>query len=64
MVARWLQPLDGSPGHQITNFPNDTVRYYAYSAGGKSLAVMRTHVDTDVVLLHDGAATAASKSKQ
>jgi eukaryotic-like serine/threonine-protein kinase len=49
----WLQPLDGSPGHQITNFPSDTVRFYVYSADGKNLAVMRTHTDSDVVLLHD-----------
>jgi Tol biopolymer transport system component len=49
----WLQPLDGSLGHQITNFPSDTVRFYVYSADGKNLAVMRTHTDSDVVLLHD-----------
>jgi Tol biopolymer transport system component len=49
----WLQPLDGSPGHQVTNFPDDTVRFYAYSADGKNLAVMRTHTNSDVVLLHD-----------
>jgi len=49
----WLQPLDGSPGHQVTYFPDDTVRFYAYSADGKNLAVMRTHFDSDVVLLHD-----------
>jgi Tol biopolymer transport system component len=49
----WLHPLDGSPGRQITNFQADWTQAYQFSLDGKSLAVMRTHVDSDIVLLHD-----------
>jgi serine/threonine protein kinase/Tol biopolymer transport system component len=49
----WLQPLDGSPGRQITNFQGDVIQYYEFSLDGKTLGVMRTHVESDVVLLHD-----------
>ena len=49
----WLQPLDGSRGRQITNFQADTTQTYQFSPDGKSLGVMRTHIDSDVVLLHD-----------
>jgi len=49
----WVQPLDGSPGHQITNFPADVIQAFQYSLDGKSLAVMRTRVESDIVLLHD-----------
>jgi len=49
----WLQPLDGSPGHQITNFQGDAIQYYQFAPDGKTLGVMRTHTESDVVLLHD-----------
>jgi Tol biopolymer transport system component len=49
----WVQPLDGSPGHQITNSPADVIQAFQYSLDGKSLAVMRTRVESDIVLLHD-----------
>ena len=49
----WSQPLDGSPGRQITNFQGDVIQYYSFSLDGKTLGVMRTHVESDVVLLHD-----------
>jgi eukaryotic-like serine/threonine-protein kinase len=49
----WQQPLDGSPGRQITNFQGDTIQYYLFSPDGKTLGVMRTHTESDVVLLRD-----------
>lgn len=49
----WLHPLDGSRGRPITNFQADATQTYQFSPDGKSLGVMRTHIDSDVVLLHD-----------
>jgi eukaryotic-like serine/threonine-protein kinase len=49
----WLQPLDGSHGRQITNFPSDAVQLFEYSPDGKTLGVMRAHTESDAVLLHD-----------
>jgi eukaryotic-like serine/threonine-protein kinase len=54
----WLQPLDGSPGRQITNFEGDTIQYYLFSPDHKTLGVMRTHIESDVVLLHDTGSSA------
>jgi serine/threonine protein kinase len=53
----WLQPLDGSPGRQITQFQNDAIQFFLYSPDGKSLGVMRTHTESDVVLLRDTGST-------
>jgi len=49
----WVQPLDGSPGHRFTNFTSDQIRTFQFSPDGKSLAVARFHVVSDVVLLRD-----------
>ena len=49
----WLHPLDGSRGRQITNFPADAIQVFQFSLDGKTLGVMRTHVESDVVLLRD-----------
>ena len=54
----WLQPLDGSPGRQITQFQTDAVEMFEYSPDGTTLGVMRRHLESDVVLLHDGGAGA------
>jgi eukaryotic-like serine/threonine-protein kinase len=51
----WLQPLDGSAGRQITNFPKEQIRVWHFSPDGKSLAMIRGHVESDAVLLHDTA---------
>jgi hypothetical protein len=48
----WLQPINGGPGRQITNFPADIFSRYQYSPDGKTLGVLRFHSDSDVVLLH------------
>jgi serine/threonine protein kinase len=49
----WAQPLDGSPGHRLTNFTSDQIRAFQFSPDGKSLGVARFHVVSDVVLLRD-----------
>ena len=49
----WEQPLNGSPGHRLTNFTSDRIRTFRFSPDGKSLAVARQHVVSDVVLLRD-----------
>jgi Tol biopolymer transport system component len=47
----WVQPLDGSPGRQITNFKSGTFRNFSWSPNGKSLAIIREMSQSDVVLL-------------
>jgi hypothetical protein len=49
----WEQPLDGSPGHRLTNFTSDRIRTFRFSPDGKWLAVARQHIVSDVVLLRD-----------
>lgn len=49
----WVQPLDGSPGRQITNFSSENVAEFHWSPDGKTLAVARTHKISDVVLLQE-----------
>jgi serine/threonine protein kinase/Tol biopolymer transport system component len=51
----WLQPLDGSRGHQITTFEADAIQSFQFSPDGKILGVFRAHTESDVVLLHDTA---------
>ncbi len=51
----WLQSLDGSRGHQITNFKSDTISSFRFSPDGKTIGVLRSHVESDVVLLRDAA---------
>ncbi|MGH7744998.1 MAG: hypothetical protein ACREQ5_09390, partial [Candidatus Dormibacteria bacterium] len=54
----WLQPLDGSAGHAFTNFLAEHDLVFHWSPDGKSLAILRGHLDSDVVLLRDtGAAS-------
>jgi serine/threonine protein kinase len=54
----WFQPLDGSPGHQITNFKSDVITNFRMSPDGKSMAVLSRRVEADVVLLRDTGASA------
>jgi len=51
----WVQPLEGGPGHQLTHFTNDHIRFFRYSPDGRTLAVIRDHTEANVVLLHDAA---------
>jgi eukaryotic-like serine/threonine-protein kinase len=49
----WIQPLDGSPGRQITNFAAEQITSFHWSPDGKSLGVLRNHSESDVVLLQE-----------
>jgi Tol biopolymer transport system component len=49
----WEQPLDGSPGHRLTNFTSDRIRMFQFSPDGKWIGIARNHVVSDVVLLRD-----------
>ena len=49
----WVQPLDGSAGHAITDFQSEQIWSMSFSPDGKSLAVLRGHYDSDVVLLQE-----------
>lgn len=50
----WAQPLDGSPGHQLTHFTSELISDFHWSPDGKTLAVVREHDVSDVVLLREG----------
>jgi Tol biopolymer transport system component len=49
----WSQPIDGSPGKQITDFPAEHILEFRWSFDGKQLGIIRGHTDSDVVLIHD-----------
>jgi hypothetical protein len=49
----WLQPLDDSHGRQITKFKSDTISSFRFSPDGKTLGVLRSHTESDAVLLRD-----------
>ena len=49
----WIQPLDGSPGHQITQFKSEQILSFHWSPDGKKLGILRGHTDSDVVLLQE-----------
>jgi Tol biopolymer transport system component len=49
----WSQPLDGSPGRQITNFQSERIYDFHWSNDGKTLALVRGHTNSDVVLIRD-----------
>jgi eukaryotic-like serine/threonine-protein kinase len=49
----WFQPLDGSPGHQLTNFKTYLMGGYRFSPDGKTIAIIRRHGESDVVVLRD-----------
>jgi hypothetical protein len=57
-----LQPIDGAGpgagGHQFTNFTADEISWYVYSPDRKTIAVLRNHPESDVVLLRDTGASA------
>ena len=51
----WLQPLDGGPGRQLTNFDSLKIYSYQWSLDGKRLALVRGDSPSDVVLIQDAA---------
>jgi eukaryotic-like serine/threonine-protein kinase len=51
LYALWVSPVDGSPGHRVTEFEPDRIEDFHWSADNKTLGLLRTHNDSDVVLL-------------
>jgi Tol biopolymer transport system component len=49
----WVQPLDGSPGHQITKFNSQVIADFSISPDGKTFGVIRQQTNSDVVLLQE-----------
>jgi serine/threonine protein kinase len=50
----WMQPVDGSKGRKLTNFnDSESIQDFRWSPDGKSLALLRFHSVSDVVLLRD-----------
>jgi Tol biopolymer transport system component len=49
----YLQPLDGGPGRQLTNFTSLKIYSYQWSPDGKSLALVRGDSPSDLVLIKD-----------
>ncbi len=49
----WIEPLDGSPGRQITHFNSEQILAFHWSPDGKNLGILRGHTDSDVVLLRE-----------
>jgi hypothetical protein len=49
----WIQPVDGSPGRQITHFNSEKILSFHWSPDGKNVGILRGHRDADVVLLQE-----------
>jgi serine/threonine protein kinase len=49
----WRQPLDGSPGRAITSFKSENIMDFHWSFDGSKLAMVRGHIESNVVLLHN-----------
>jgi serine/threonine protein kinase len=49
----WLQPLDGRPGRELTNFTSLKIYSYQWSPDGKSLALVRGDSPSDLVLIQE-----------
>jgi serine/threonine protein kinase len=47
----WIQPLDGSRGHQLTHFTSEQINGFRWSPDGKNLAVLRGRTKSNIVLL-------------
>ncbi|MGH9735463.1 MAG: protein kinase domain-containing protein [Candidatus Acidiferrales bacterium] len=49
----WAQPLDGRPGHLLTDFTSEHILSFSWSPDGKKLALIRGHSSSDAVLFRD-----------
>jgi serine/threonine protein kinase len=56
LYALWVSPVDGSPGRRVTEFESDRIADFHWSADNKTVGLLRTHNDSDVVLLRQTAA--------
>ena len=49
----WIQPIDGSKGHQLTHFDSLQIQDFRWSPDGKHLGVIRSEYAGDVILVRD-----------
>lgn len=49
----WVQPVDGSAMRRLTNFSFQNTNSFEWSPDGRTLAILRFNVESDVVLLRD-----------
>jgi len=49
----WIQPVEGTAGHQITHFNSERILSFHWSPDGKNLGIVRGHTDSDVILLQE-----------
>jgi|CXWL01.1.fsa_nt_gi Tol biopolymer transport system component/DNA-binding winged helix-turn-helix (wHTH) protein len=49
----WLQPLNGRPARQLTNFKGEQIVAFDWSVDGSSLAIARGAITSDVVLINN-----------
>ena len=56
LYALWVAPVDGSPGHVVTEFGPDLIIDFHWSPTNDRLALIRLHNDSDVILLKQNAA--------
>jgi eukaryotic-like serine/threonine-protein kinase len=49
----FVQPLDGSPGRQVTDLTSESISQFQWSPDGKTLAGARVHDTSDVVMLSE-----------
>ncbi|MGI8919431.1 MAG: protein kinase domain-containing protein [Pyrinomonadaceae bacterium] len=47
----WIQPWDGGPARQITNFKSDQIFWFEWSTDGRQLGVSRGAITSDVVMI-------------
>ena len=47
----WIQPMDGGPSRQLTNFKSDQMFWFEWSADGRQLGVSRGAITSDVVMI-------------
>jgi Tol biopolymer transport system component len=56
LYALWVSPVDGTPGHRVTEFEADRIDDFHWTLDDKTLGLLRTHEDSDVVLLRQTSA--------
>lgn len=49
----WIQPLDGSPGRQVTHFTSGSFKMFHWSPDGKTLGILRTNTQSDIVIFRE-----------
>jgi hypothetical protein len=49
--ALGVSPVDGSPGHTVTDFGPDSINDLHWTVDNQTLGIVRVHTDSDVVLL-------------